>query len=381
MCPRPSSMCGRQSRVMRVSPSTLVSSMTRSSSSSASRIVLRPRASPALFTSKSSRPSRLDASATNFLQLSASVTSSGAKKWSSPGSSATSSSIRSTRRAPSASRAPAPARARAVAAPIPLEAPVTTAVLPSSSGTRRSLSSPPGYPRSLTASSTVMPSSRRASDLHPCSFPEELSQEYAKAAAAHCPAPTGRILRIGPVSPRERVRKALAGVRIVREARLLVAEVGAAEPRSEKRPGAVVEREIPDLVRVFVLDDRPGVRAAVGCRRQQRLVEDDEAGARARAAAVRDPNRHRGRNEAPVERTRLERRSYLRPRRLAPARENVRPAAGLSLRGHEERREREQQIEERDRITQRPHRPRGRRRGPPAPRAPRAHRDGSLVHT
>jgi hypothetical protein len=126
-----------------------------------------------------------------------------------------------------------------------------------------------------------MPSSRGASDLHPCSFPEELSQEYAKAAAAHCPAPTGRILRIGPVSPRERVRKALAGVRIVREARLLVAEVGAAEPRSEKRPGAVVEREIPDLVRVFVLDDRPGVRAAVGCRRQQRLVEDDEAGARA----------------------------------------------------------------------------------------------------
>jgi len=137
--------------------------------------------------------------------------------------------------------------------------------------------------------------------------------------------------------------QALAGVRIVREARLLVAEVGAAEPRSEKRPGAVVEREIPDLVRVLVLDNRPGVRAAVGRRRQQPLVEDDEAGARARAPTVGDPNRHRGRNEVPVERARLERCSYLRPRRLAPARENVGAAAGLSLRGDEERRKRNQQ--------------------------------------
>ena len=39
------------------------------------------------------------------------------------------------RRAPPATFAPAYASARAVAAPIPLEAPVTIAVLPSSAGT------------------------------------------------------------------------------------------------------------------------------------------------------------------------------------------------------------------------------------------------------
>ena len=42
----------------------------------------------------------------------------------------------STRRAPSASRAPSAASARAVVRPIPLEAPVTIAVLPSNAAMR-----------------------------------------------------------------------------------------------------------------------------------------------------------------------------------------------------------------------------------------------------
>jgi hypothetical protein len=43
-----------------------------------------------------------------------------------------------------------------------------------------------------------------------------------------------------------------------------VAEISAAEPRSEKRPGAAVECESPDLVRVLVLDNRPGVARPEG---------------------------------------------------------------------------------------------------------------------
>ena len=50
-------------------------------------------------------------------------------------SSATSASIRSRRRAPPATRAPSGRIAAAVAAPIPLDAPVTTAVFPSRLGT------------------------------------------------------------------------------------------------------------------------------------------------------------------------------------------------------------------------------------------------------
>src|SRR5579862_8041652 len=57
-------------------------------------------------------------------------------------SSATSASIRSARRAPPTTRAPAAASWRAVAAPIPLEAPVTIAVLPSSSPTARHVTLP-----------------------------------------------------------------------------------------------------------------------------------------------------------------------------------------------------------------------------------------------
>src|SRR5512146_791190 len=87
-----------------------------------------------MLTSRSSPPSSRTASSTKRAQLSGSVTSS---------LSLTSPSIRSTRRAPPATRAPSRRSGRAVAAPIPLEAPVTIAVLPSSAPTSASLAALP----------------------------------------------------------------------------------------------------------------------------------------------------------------------------------------------------------------------------------------------
>ena len=78
------------------------------------------------------RPKLSAAWATKACALASSVTSSGAARWPSPGSSAASCSSSSTRRAPTATRAPSAASARAVVSPMPVEAPVTMAVLPSS---------------------------------------------------------------------------------------------------------------------------------------------------------------------------------------------------------------------------------------------------------
>src|SRR5438105_3771911 len=119
MCP-PSRSCGRQSRVIRISPSTFVSRTTRSSSSVLASKESRPSASPAPLT-RMSRPSTI-ASETKRSQLAGSVTSSSCPS--------TGDSIKSARRAPPITRAPSRASARAVAAPMPLEAPVTTATFP-----------------------------------------------------------------------------------------------------------------------------------------------------------------------------------------------------------------------------------------------------------
>src|SRR6266542_627203 len=119
-------MCGRHRRVIRTSPFTFVSKTVCSSSSFDSSNGYLPSASPALLTRMSRPPSRSTADATKRLQLSGSVTS---------GSSPTSVSSRSTRRAPPATRTPCSASARAVARPNPDEAPVTTAALPPSSYT------------------------------------------------------------------------------------------------------------------------------------------------------------------------------------------------------------------------------------------------------
>src|SRR6266516_125962 len=108
MCP-PSRICGRQRRVIRSSPWTSVSSTVSSSSSVDSQKGSRPRPSPALLM----RMSRTSSS--SLISVSS---------W-------------STRRAPPATRAPSRARAAAVAAPMPLEAPVTIAVFPSSPPTIR----------------------------------------------------------------------------------------------------------------------------------------------------------------------------------------------------------------------------------------------------
>src|SRR5829696_7213486 len=119
----PSRTCGRQSRVIRIRPFTFVSSTVRSSSSVDCANDSRPSASPAPLTRTSIAPSASTARATKVSQLPGSVTSS---------SSGTSASIRSTRLAPPATRTPSRRSARTTEAPIPLEAPVTTAVFPAS---------------------------------------------------------------------------------------------------------------------------------------------------------------------------------------------------------------------------------------------------------
>src|SRR6185436_2012797 len=116
---------GSRARVIRSVPRTLVSHMVRQVSSPASSMRSRPRAPPALFTS---RWTTAGSSWTKAATLCASVTSSGSAV--APSGPATS-RRRSRRRAPTQSSNPACARARAVAAPIPELAPVTTAVFPS----------------------------------------------------------------------------------------------------------------------------------------------------------------------------------------------------------------------------------------------------------
>src|SRR5262245_52529703 len=118
MCPGSRSERCSTSRVMRTRPFTFVSKTVRSSSSVDSLNGSRPRPRPAALTRMSAGP----AASTKRSQLSGSVTSS---------SSATSVSSRSTRRAPPTTFAPSSASMRAVAAPMPLDAPVTIAVLPS----------------------------------------------------------------------------------------------------------------------------------------------------------------------------------------------------------------------------------------------------------
>src|SRR5215471_12723030 len=118
MWPGSRSECCSTSRVIRTSPFTFVSKTLRSSSSVESVNGSRPSASPAALTRMSAGP----ACSTKRAQLSGSRTSS---------SRATSVSSRSTRRAPPMTRAPSAFSRRAVAAPIPLDAPVTIAVVPS----------------------------------------------------------------------------------------------------------------------------------------------------------------------------------------------------------------------------------------------------------
>src|SRR3954454_4654931 len=123
MCP-PCSRCGSARRVMRTSPLMFVSMIVCSSSSVESTNGSRPSASPALLTRMSTPPSSSRPRSRNEAQLARSVTSS---------SSATSASIASTRRAPPATRTPASRNCFTVASPMPLDAPVTIALLPRSS--------------------------------------------------------------------------------------------------------------------------------------------------------------------------------------------------------------------------------------------------------
>src|SRR5262245_14913654 len=152
----PSRMCGRQSRVIRSTPWTFVSRTVSSSSSLLSSNGSRPRPRPALLTRRPSPPSSRTASSTKRSELAGSVTSS---------SSRVSVSSRSTRRAPPATRAPSAASARAIAAPIPLDAPVTIAVLPSSPAKGRRLTADQGKAPLGHVSRHVLDLQRRVSEV------------------------------------------------------------------------------------------------------------------------------------------------------------------------------------------------------------------------
>src|SRR5512132_1083423 len=116
---------GRKVRVTRSSPTTLVSIMACQSSSRPSATGSRPTPVPALLTSRSTWPWRSPTAAAKAWTEAGSVTSrarvvaptSSARPW-----------RRSVRRAPATTWKPARASRRALAAPIPLDAPVTTAI-------------------------------------------------------------------------------------------------------------------------------------------------------------------------------------------------------------------------------------------------------------
>src|SRR5581483_2482725 len=122
MTPSPPAMSlGRNARVTRMTPSTLASYIHRHFSSSASASGSSPRAPPALFTSTS----QASTSAANASTDAVSVTSNASGR--APRGPATSRNL-SMRRAPTTTSKPSFARRAAVAAPMPLLAPVTTAV-------------------------------------------------------------------------------------------------------------------------------------------------------------------------------------------------------------------------------------------------------------
>src|SRR5215211_3752619 len=116
---------GRKLRVTRSSPTTLMSTVACQSSSRASATGSRPTPVPALLTSRSAWPWRSPTAAAKASTEAGSVTSrarvvaptSSARAW-----------RRSVRRAPATTWKPALASRRALAAPIPLDAPVTTAI-------------------------------------------------------------------------------------------------------------------------------------------------------------------------------------------------------------------------------------------------------------
>src|SRR6266705_1424624 len=123
MCPpEPRSSAGSRACVTRSTPSTLMSYMACQSAGSAVETGSAPSAPPALLTSTATSSSESASDATEAGE----VTSSGTARM--PGVDAAKASSRSSRRAAATTEYPSAARRRAVAAPIPLLAPVTTAV-------------------------------------------------------------------------------------------------------------------------------------------------------------------------------------------------------------------------------------------------------------
>jgi hypothetical protein len=110
-----------------------------------------------------------------------------------------------------------------------------------------------------------------------------------------------------------------------------------AERAPHGRAVVVLEEEVVDLVRILVLDEPPGVPGAERRIEDDALVEDDEAFARARASAVRDPNRDLSRDAVEVEPARVEGSPDRRLRLGAPAFEDVVAPGGLRRAGEGER--------------------------------------------
>jgi hypothetical protein len=113
----------------------------------------------------------------------------------------------------------------------------------------------------------------------------------------------------------------------------LVAPRLRAEPLLQERPPAGVEDEEVDLVRVLVHDRRPREAA----RREQVAVEPDVARRRVGGAEAADVDGDPLRNDAPVERARLERGAHGRALGGRRVREDVVAAAREGGAGESER--------------------------------------------
>ena len=127
ICPSPDAMSlSNNALVTRSVPSTLVSYIHCQSSRSASATESSPLAPPALFTSRSQCGTRLAKPTTESSRVTSSSMASALPPVALIAS--TSSSSRSARRAAATACHPSAASATAVALPIPLDAPVTTAI-------------------------------------------------------------------------------------------------------------------------------------------------------------------------------------------------------------------------------------------------------------
>jgi hypothetical protein len=143
------------------------------------------------------------------------------------------------------------------------------------------------------------------------------------------------ILLRRPEGPAEHVRETLAAVVVVSHPRRLIAPVLPSEGVANGSAIGALEKEVVDLVRVFMLNDSPGVFLAE--RVLANDVQDDQALAGSGTTAARDLDgdlrRGRCRSRSGWHRGRR----GLSPSLRGPALDDVIPAGGLSGTGESER--------------------------------------------